>query len=104
MSQSESTQILSRAGSSTPIGLRQQGMVEAYQISVHKEFDVKWASFFYEANVPFNVVRHPSFIAAEEATSKAKFDYKPPTYNAMRTKHIEPKKNQVKLQLELKTK
>ena len=78
--------------------------MEAYQISVCKELDAKWASFFYEANVPFNVVRHPAFIAAVDATSKAKCAYKPPTYNAMRTKHIGPKKRDLKLQLELKTK
>ena len=59
--------------------------------------DKKWAAFFYKASVPINVVRHPTFIAAIDATSKAKFNYKPPTYNAMRTKHIEPSKKHVKM-------
>jgi hypothetical protein len=46
-------------------------MAEAYQIEKRNELDEKWAAFFYEANVPFNVVRHPTFIAAVEATLKA---------------------------------
>jgi len=100
---SHSTRIPSRADSYTPRPLRQQGMVEAYQLSKRKVLDEKWAAFFYEANVAFNVARHPTFIAAVEETSKAGFDYRPPTYNAMRTKHIEPTKKQVKLQIEEKT-
>ena len=101
---SESTRIPSRGDSCTTRPMRQQGMEEAYQLTKRKELDEKWATFFYEANVPFNVVRHPSFIAAVDATSKAGFDYKPPTYNAMRTKHIEPMKEHVKMQIEERTK
>src|SRR5579875_1745593 len=84
--------------------MRQQGMAEAFRIGKRQELDEKWAAFFYEANVAFNVARHPAFIAAVEATSKAGFDYRPPTYHAMRTKHIEPTKRHVQLQIEEKTK
>jgi len=101
---SESTPILSRGDSSTTRTMRQQSFTEAYQIGKRNELDEKWAAFFYEANVSFNVVRHPTFIAAVEATSKAGFDYRPPTYNAMRTKHIEPTKQHVKMKIEEKTK
>ena len=68
---SESTRIPSRGDSCTARPMRQQSMAEAYQIEKRNELDEKWAAFFYEANVPFNVVRHPTFIAAVEATLKA---------------------------------
>lgn len=29
-----------------------------------RNLDKKWASLFYEANIVFNVVRHPTFISA----------------------------------------
>jgi hypothetical protein len=46
------------------------------------------------------VARHPTFVAAVKATSTAGFDYTPPSYHAMRTKHIEPMVNQVKAEIE----
>jgi hypothetical protein len=62
----ESTTERSRAASNQlrPSTLRQQHMSEAYHTAKRKELDEKWANFFYQANVAFNVVRHPSFIAA----------------------------------------
>jgi hypothetical protein len=42
-------------------------MNEAYHIAKRKELDEKWATFFYKANVAFNVVRHPSFVVAVRA-------------------------------------
>lgn len=83
--------------------LRQQQMNEAFNIAKRKELDETWASFFYEANVPFNVVRHPSFIRAVRATSQAGFDYGPPAYNAIRTIHLEPKRKQVETDIRQKT-
>jgi hypothetical protein len=44
-------------------------MSEAYHIAKRKELDEKWATFFYEANVAFNVVRHSSFVVTMRATS-----------------------------------
>jgi hypothetical protein len=64
----------------------------------------KWATFFYEANVVFNVVRHPSFVAAEQATSLAWFDYEPPSYHAMRTNFIELTKKHVETEVKKTTK
>jgi hypothetical protein len=72
--------------------LRQQHMNEAYHIAKRKELDEKWATFFYEANVAFNVVRHLTFVAAVRAKSQAQFDYDPPSYYAMRTTLIEPRR------------
>jgi hypothetical protein len=57
----ESTSEHSRTASNQlrPNTLRQQHMSEAYNIAKWKELDEKWANFFYQVNVPFNVVRHP---------------------------------------------
>jgi hypothetical protein len=62
----ESTTERSRAASNQlrPSTLWQQYMNEAYHTAKRKELDEKWANFFYQANVAFNVVRHPSFTAA----------------------------------------
>jgi hypothetical protein len=84
--------------------LHQQQMNEAYHSAKRKGLDEKWATFFYQVNVPFNVVRHPSFIAALRATSLAQFDYEPPSYHAMRTTFIKPTKKHVETELKKATK
>ena len=63
--------------------IRQQDLDEVYQLNKRKELDEKWASFFYDANVPFNVGRHSTFVEAVNATTSAGFNYKPPSYNAL---------------------
>jgi hypothetical protein len=40
-------------------------------------------------NVAFNVARNAAFIAMVRATSTVSFEYIPPMYHAMQTKHIE---------------
>ena len=87
-----------------PSTLRQQYMSEAYYTVKRKELDEKWANFFYQANVAFNVVRHPSFTAAVQATSLAWFDYEPPSYHAMKTTLIEPTKKYVEAEVKKATK
>jgi len=52
-------------------------MDEALQIAKRSKLDKLWADFFYEANVAFNVARHPAFIAAVNATATAGIDYDP---------------------------
>ena len=52
----------------------------------------------------FNVVRHPSFIAAVRATSLAQFDYEPPSYHVMRTTLIESTKKHVQAEVKKATK
>jgi hypothetical protein len=100
----QSCQERSRGDSCNPRPLRQQQFSEAYHITKRKELDEKWAAFFYESNVAFNVARHPAFVAAVKATSTAGFDYTPPSYHTMQTKHIEPKVKQVKAEIEKATK
>ena len=39
-----------------------------------KELDEKWAMFFYESNMAFNVARHLAFVAAVKALSTVGFD------------------------------
>jgi hypothetical protein len=102
----ESTAERSKAASNQlrPSTLRQQHMSEAYHTTKRKELDEKWANFFYQANVAFNVVRHPSFTAAVRATSLARFDYEPPSYHAMRMTLIEPTKKHVEAEVKKATK
>jgi hypothetical protein len=95
----ESCQEHSCSDSCNPRSLRQQEFTETYHITKRKELDEKWAAFFYESNVAFNVARHPIFVAVVKATSMAGFDYTPPTYHAMRMKHIKPKVKQVKVEI-----
>jgi hypothetical protein len=102
----ESTTERSRAASNQlrPSTLRQQHMNEAYHTTKRKELDEKWAIFFYQENVAFNVVRHPSFTAAVQATSLARFDYEPPSYHAMRTTLLEPTKKHIEAEVKKATK
>ena len=83
--------------------MRQQDLDEVYQLNKRKELDEKWTSFFYDANVPFNVGRHPTFVEAVNAIASAGFNYKPPTYNALRTTLIESKKMEVEAEVKKTT-
>jgi len=92
------------SNSTRSVHVRQRPLPEAFHEAKKKELDEKWASFFYEANVPFNVARNPAFIEAVKATSKARFDYVPPSYHQLRTNLIEPKRKQIQKEIEEKTK
>ena len=65
--------------------------------------DEKWASFFYDANVPFNVGRHPAFVEAVNAIASVGFNYKPPSYNALRATLIESKKLEMEAEVKKAT-
>jgi len=54
-----------------------------------------WASFFYEANIAFNIAHHPVFINAVKETVASGLRYYPPSYNILHIKMIEPKKVEV---------
>jgi hypothetical protein len=54
--------------------------------------------------VAFNVIRHPSFVAAMRATSQARFDYDPPSYHALRMILIEPRRKHVEEEVKKATK
>ena len=95
----------SRVGSCTvrSRSMQQQDLDEVYQLNKRKELDEKWASFFYDANVPFNVSRHPTFVEAVNVIAWAGFNYKPPSYNALRTTLIESKKMEVEAEVKKAT-
>ena len=80
---------------STPTMSRQMSMDESMQIALRVNLDKMWASFFYEANIAFNVARHPAFIKAVKETAASGLRYQPPSFNALRTKWIEPKRVEV---------
>ena len=79
--------------------IRQQELDEAYQLNKQKELNEKWASFFYEANVPFNKGRHLAFVAALNAMAFVGFNYKPLLYNALRKNLIGSKKLEVEAEV-----
>ena len=54
---------------------RQRSMDEALQLGLRHNLDKMWASFFYEANIAFNVARHPAFVNAVRETAAAGFLY-----------------------------
>ena len=83
--------------------MQQQELDEVYQLNKQKELDEKWASFFYDANIPFNMGKHPTFVEAVNATALAGFNYKPPLYNALRTTLIESKKIEVEAEVKKAT-
>jgi hypothetical protein len=44
-----------------------------------QDLEKKWATFFYEANIPFNDVWHLTFIKVMKATFEFRTYYKPPS-------------------------
>jgi hypothetical protein len=74
----------------TPQDLRQLSMTERFIASTKLHLDRAWASVFYEANIPINVIRHPAFIYAVKETVKHRMPvYTPLSYNAVRTSLLE---------------
>ena len=62
-----------------------------------------WAIAFYEANIPFNAVRHPAFVyAMRETTCHRMLVYKPPLYNAIHTMLLAIKKKNLDKQVKEK--
>ncbi len=46
-----------------------------------QDLDKKWATFFYEVNIPFNVVQQLAFIEIVKVTFKSRTYYKPLSYD-----------------------
>ena len=58
---------------------------------------------FYEANIPFNVVRHPAFVYVVRETARHQMPaYKPPSYNAIHTTLLAGKKKNLDKQVKEK--
>lgn len=85
-------------------GLRQLSMQEGLHSSAKLSLDRIWSTAFYEANIPFNVVRHPSFVNAVKQTAAMKLTYKPPSYHAMRTSLLKARRAQVEVEVNDRTK
>ena len=83
---------------------RQRSMDESLQLGQRHKLDTMWASFFYEANIAFNVARHPAFINAVKETAASGIPYRPPAFNAVRTRMIDVKKEAVKKMVDQRTK
>jgi hypothetical protein len=85
-------------------GLRQLSMQEGLQSSAKLSLDRISSTTFYEANIPFNMVRHPSFVNAVKQTVAMKLTYKPPSYYAMQTSLLKTRRAQVEVEVNAKTK
>jgi hypothetical protein len=73
-----------------PRSLWKQELNIDYHVSICKELNEKQVALFYKTNVAFNVVWHAGYIVAMKAVSMEGFDYTPPMFHAMKTKHIQP--------------
>ena len=83
--------------------LRQRSLPEGFNASTKEILDRVWVSAFYEANIPFNMVRHPTFIHAVHETARLRMPaYRPPSYNAVRTRLLTAKRVDVEKKVEEK--
>jgi hypothetical protein len=90
----------SNTGGAPPTERRQLSLQEGFNASAKDILDKAWAAAFYEANIPFNVVRHPAFIHAIQETARQRMPaYRPPSYNALRTSLLTSKKADVERKL-----
>ena len=83
--------------------IRQRSLPIGFNASTKEILDKVWASAFYKANIPFNVVRYPKFIHAVRKTARLRMPtYRPPSYNAVRTRLLIAKKIDVEKKVEEK--
>jgi hypothetical protein len=68
-----------------------------------QKLDKKWAIFFYEANIPFNVVRHLTFLKVVKVTFEFETYYKPPSYHGLHTNLLKQSKVDVSKQVTERT-
>ena len=83
--------------------LRQRSLPEGFNASMKEILDKVWGLAFYKANIPFNVVRHPTFIHTVHETARLRMRvYRPPLYNAVHTRLLIAKRINVEKKLEEK--
>ena len=83
--------------------LCQRSLREGFNALTKEILDKVWASAFYEGNIPFNMVRHPTFIHAEHETTRLRMPaYRPPSYNAVRIRLLTTKRVDVEKKVEEK--
>jgi hypothetical protein len=68
-----------------------------------QDLDKKWATFVYETNIPFNVVRHLVFIEAMKKTSESWTYCKPSSYYGLHTYLLKQSKVDVSKQVTKRT-
>ena len=82
-----------RVQDTPPQELRQLNIFEGFNASTKQHLANAWATAFYKANIPFNVVRHPAFVNTMCETVRHQMPaYKPPSYNAICTALLAAKK------------
>jgi hypothetical protein len=59
-----------------PCQMKPISLQEGMNSTMKQNLDKKWATLFYEANIPFNVAYHLAFINAMRSTFKGKIFYK----------------------------
>ena len=83
--------------------LCQRPLLEGFNASTKEIIDKVWALDFYEANILFNVVRHPMFIHAVCETAHLQMPaYRPPSFNAVRSRLLTAKRIDVEKKVEEK--
>ena len=78
---------------------QQVSLLKGLNSTKKKDFAKKWATLFYEANIYFNVVWHPTFIEAVKATPESQTYYKPPSYHGLHTNLLKQSKVDVSKQV-----
>jgi hypothetical protein len=74
-------------------------LLEGLNLAKIQKFNKKWASVFYEANIPFNVMQHMVLIKAMKATFEFQTYYKPLSCHGLCTNLLEQSKVDVSKQI-----
>ena len=83
--------------------LRQLNISEGFNASTKQHLNNVWATAFYKANIPFNVVRHLAFVNAVRETVRHRMPaYKPSSYNPIYTMLLAAKKKNLDKQVKEK--
>ena len=92
-----------RVQDTPPQELRQLNISEEFNALTKQHLDSVWATPFYKANIPFNIVRHLAFVNAVHKTARYRIPaYKPPLYNAICTTLLVVKKKNLDKQVKEK--
>ena len=88
----------------TPIQeLCQRSLPEGFNASTKEILDKVWAWAFYKANIPFNVVKHPTFIHVVQETTRLRMPtYTPSSYDAVCTRLLTAERVDVEKKVEEK--
>jgi hypothetical protein len=68
------------------------------------KYDMAWAEFFYNANIPFAAAQSASFKKTVKMTSEMRTSYLPPSYHDIRKRLLNETKHKIKAQIAERTK